>query len=78
MRLIVLDTPQEMTLQSGDPMGSPRSGLVKLISVKNVEGLEQYDGQHLTFSIDPTKTYWPSDTSLPLGQPQAWDLHVLQ
>ena len=76
-RLIVLDTPQEMELQSGDPVGSPRSDTVRLISVAYAEGLEQYDGQHLTFSIDPKATYWPSDTSMPVGQPSTRDVHVL-
>lgn len=65
--LIVLDTPQEMELQSGDPVGAPRSDTVRVISVAYAEGLEQYDGQHLTFSIDPEATYWPSDTSMPVG-----------
>lgn len=77
-RLIVLDTPQEMKLQSGDPTGSPRSGTVRLISVAYAEGLEQYDGQHLTFSIDPNNTYWPSDTSMPVGQPGTRDVHILK
>ena len=63
-RLIVLDTPQEMELQSGDPVGSPRRDTVRVISVAYAEGLEQYDGQHLIFSIDPEATYWPSDTSM--------------
>lgn len=76
-RLIVLDTPQEMELQSGDPVGSPRSDTVRLISVAYAEGLEQYDGQHLIFSIDPKATYWPSDTSMPVGQPGTRDVHVL-
>lgn len=76
-RLIVLDTPQEMELQSGDPVGSPRSGMVRLISVAYAEGLEQYDGQHLTFSIDPSNTYWPSDASMPVGQPATRDVHVV-
>ena len=75
--LIVLDTPQEMELQSGDPVGSPRSDTVRLISVAYAEGLEQYDGRHLTFSIDPKATYWPSDTSMPVGQPGTRDVHVL-
>ena len=65
--LIVLDTPKEMELQSGDPVGAPRSDTVRVISVAYAEGLEQYDGQHLTFSIDPEATYWPSDTSMPVG-----------
>lgn len=77
-RLIVLDTPQEMELQSGDPVSPPRSGTVSLISVAYAEGLEQYDGQHLTFSIDPTATYWPSDTSMPVGQPATRDVHILE
>lgn len=77
-RLIVLDTPQEMELQSSDPVSPPRSGTVSLISVAYAEGLEQYDGQHLTFSIDPTVTYWPSDTSMPVGQPATRDVHILE
>lgn len=76
--LIVLDTPQEMELQSGDPVGAPRSDTVRVISVAYAEGLEQYDGQHLTFSIDPEATYWPSDTSMPVGQPGTRDVHVLK
>lgn len=76
--LIVLDIPQEMELQSGDPVSPPRSDTVNLISVDYAEGLEQYDGQHLTFSIDPEATYWPSDTSMPVGQPGTRDVHVLK
>lgn len=76
--LIVLDAPQEMKLQSGDPVSPPRSGMVRLISVAYAEGLDQYDGQHLTFSIDPNNTYWPSDTSMPVGQPGTRDVHVLK
>ena len=75
--LIVLDTPQEMELQSSDPVGAPRSDTVRVISVAYAEGLEQYDGQHLTFSIDPEATYWPSDTSMPVGQPGTRDVHIL-
>ena len=77
-RLIVLDTPQEMELQSSDPVSPPRSGTVSLISVAYAEGLDQYDGQHLIFSIDPTATYWPSDTSMPVGQPATRDVHILE
>ena len=74
--LIVLDTPQTMELLSGSGAGS-RSGTVSLISIVDVAGIEQYDGQHLIFSIDPSWTMWPSDTSLPLGEPRTDDLHVL-
>ena len=73
-RLIVLDTPQEMTLQAVD---APRKGLVRLIDVSSAN-LSHSDGDNLIFSIDPSVTWWPSDTSLPLGQPKTRDVHILQ
>ena len=73
-RLIVLDTPQEMQLQSVD---GPRSGQVRLIDVSSAD-LAHSDGEHIIFSIDPVNTWWPSDTSLPLGQPKTRDVHILQ
>ena len=42
------------------------------------DGLEQYIGQSLTVSIDADDTWWPSDTSLPMGQPRTSDVNVLQ
>ena len=74
--LIVLDTPQVMDLRSGGDPGT-RSGEVSMIRIFSSEGLSQYNGQHLTFSIDPNQTYWPSDTSLPVGQPGTSDIKVL-
>lgn len=78
-RLIVLDTPQVMELETGDPSPASRvrSGEVRLIDVSLAEGLESFDGQHLTFSIDPEETYWPSDASMPVGQPSTRDVHIL-
>ena len=79
-RLIVLDTPQVMELETGDPSPASRarSGEVRLIDVSLAEGLESFDGQHLTFSIDPEQTYWPSDASMPVGQPSTRDVHILR
>ena len=79
-RLIVLDTPQVMELETGDPSPASRarSGEVRLIDVSLAEGLESFDGQHLTFSIDPEETYWPSDASMPVGQPSTRDVHILR
>lgn len=51
---------------------------MKLIAVSYAEGLEKYDGQHQTFSIDPRATYWSSDTSMPVGQPSTNDVKVLE
>lgn len=75
-RLIILDSPQSMTLKSGDGLGS-YTGTVTMIDVSYVSGLDAYEGQHRTFSIDPNRAHWPSDTSIPLGQPSTSDVHVL-
>ena len=73
--LIVLDKPQVMKLTNGDNLGGLRSDEVRMISTGRE--FSKYYGQHLTFSIDPNNTYWPSDTSLPLGQPVTSDIHIL-
>ena len=74
--LIVLDEPQTMNLRSGDGLSS-RDGEVHLVNITYAEGITQYIGQNLAFSIDPEQTYWPSDTSLPLGEPSTDDVHAL-
>lgn len=73
--LIVLDSPQ--TIMANDDIGELRSGTAKLIDVSYANGIAQYSGQHITFSIDPHMTGWPSDTSLPLGEPGTSDIHIL-
>ena len=73
--LIVLDKPQVMKLTNGDDIGGLRSDEVRMISTSRE--FSKYYGQHLTFSIDPNNTYWPSDTSLPIGQPVTSDIHIL-
>ncbi|MCI8517352.1 MAG: FecR domain-containing protein [Hungatella sp.] len=77
MWLIVLDTPQSMKLREHGGDEYSEQLVVSLISVWDISELEQYDGEHMIFSIDPSETYWPSDTSLPLGQPGTRDVNVL-
>ena len=74
IRLIVLDTPQTLSLRGEETL---RSGYVTVIDVSYYDEMAQYEGQHITFSIDPNNTYWPQDTSLPLGQPSTGDIHIL-
>lgn len=74
--LIVLDEPQTIEIMSGagpDPYSSKAS----MICASDPTGLEPYAGQHVIFSIDPNKTFWPSDASLPLGEPRTGDIHIL-
>lgn len=76
-RLIVLDTPQRMTLQSGSPEGGMREDEVRLIVVE-ADLPEEYNGQHLTFSLDPAEADWPTDVEVPVGQPYAYGIRVLE
>jgi RNA polymerase sigma factor (sigma-70 family) len=71
--LIVLDQPQTMELRSSDGTRSKEVSMIKV----NSSGFSQYDGQHLTFSIDPSNTWWPGDISLPYDQPSTDDIHIL-
>lgn len=74
--LIVLDKPQQMALCSIE--NTMYEDEVSIVNVIDAGELEQYDGQRLTVSIDASNTWWPSDTSLPIGQPSTSDIHVLQ
>ena len=73
-RLIVLDEPQTLTLTGIDGL---QSGEARLISIQGAGIPDNYDGKTVVFSIDPSVTYWPSDTSLPVGQPGTSDVHIL-
>lgn len=79
--LILPEEPQTMSLGSSGG-GGFTEGTVDIISVTYSQGMEQlkqYEGQQLVYSIDPNTTWWPSDTSLPLGKPLAiGEIHVLQ
>lgn len=76
-RVIVLDTPQTLRLHSGSEEDDYFFHEALMINIDYVDGMEQYEDRHITFSIAPDTTHWPSDTSLPLGQPIASDIHIL-
>ena len=79
-RVIVLDMPQTLRIRPGGWEGDPdeySSHEALMINIGYAEGMDQYEGRHITFSIDPDSTHWPSDTSLPLGQPFTGDIRVL-
>lgn len=69
--VLQLDGPTTVTAMSGDGMGS-REGEAKLVMLdRETSELDWggYQSQHVTVAIDPTLLRWPSDTSLPLGEP---------
>ena len=75
--LIIPDEPQTMGLVPGDSGADPYlyEGTVEYIRLD--DAYAGYAGEHHIVSIDPWKTYWPTDTGLPLGAPTTRDLHIL-
>ena len=65
--ILVLDNPETLSFMSGDGQGT-REDTVNMVSLRNIDGAS-YDGQHVKVAVDPENTWWPSDVSLPLGQP---------
>ena len=80
--VIVLDTPQTLRLLSGDrAVGDHYLSMEALminLGYAFPDGMDQYEGQHITFSIDPTNTWWPTSADPPYGQPYTEDVHVLE
>lgn len=70
--VLQLDGPATVTAMSGDGMGSHEgeAKLVMLDSETSELDWGGYQGQHVTVAIDPTLLRWPSDASLPLGEPR--------
>lgn len=66
--VLVLDEPTDMTCQKVGDSGV-RSGMARLIEFENSE-LQGRDGQSVYVAIDLRATHWPSDASLPLGEPR--------
>lgn len=73
--LVVLDEPQDLMFPTIDWLDGDKNAVatknVWALRVSNIDELEQYMGQHITFSIDPYEGMWPADTSMPIGQPSA-------
>ena len=60
-RVIVLDAPQTLYLR-GSGNGPTRyysSHEVSMINLEYLDDMDQYEGRHITFSIDPDTTCWP-------------------
>ncbi len=74
--IILLDEPQTLEIMSGGELAFV-TGETSMISVSDPSGISQYAGQHIIFSIDPNMTFWPSDTSMPVGSARTNDIHVL-
>lgn len=76
--IFVLSKPQSLNIKTGDNRGK-RSGLVKMIRLSASNGNVNYNesGKNIKISIDTDDIYWPSDTSLPLGEPGTSSAKIL-
>ena len=72
--VIILDEPQQITAYSVDNIPSTRE--VSMIKIYR-DDLSPVNGKEVIFSMDPEKVSWPSATSLPLGEPYTYDVHIL-
>lgn len=66
--LLVFDGSINLTATNGDGQGS-HTGAAKMIKLNNFSGASKYNGKKVKVKI--TSMYWPSDTSLPIGEPYA-------
>ncbi|MBD5101588.1 MAG: sigma-70 family RNA polymerase sigma factor [Subdoligranulum sp.] len=76
--VIVLDAPQNLYLHHSGGSDRYSSNEVLMICIDYAGNMDQYEGRHITFSIDPSTTYWPSEWAPPQGQPFTSDIHVLE
>ena len=73
--IFILDTPQSIEFVSGDGQGM-RTGDVTMIQLATTD-VSSYVNQHVTVAINPKKTWFPSDVSLPLGEPRSTEYEIL-
>ncbi len=77
-RVIVMDAPQMLHLRHRADSDRYSSKEVMMICIGLADGLDAYEGRHITFSIDLASTRWPSEWAVPVGQPFTGDIHVLE
>lgn len=84
--VVVLDKEQSITARNGDGRGY-RDGACKIVGVQqpsnNFPGdldegyFEAIDGKTVTIVSTKERIAWPSDTSLPLGEPRMYGFYIL-
>jgi len=78
--ILMLGEPTDVLANNGDGMGQ-REAAATMICLRgengDVSSWQPYDGQRVTISIDPSRSWWPSDASLPLGVPRTQTGQVL-
>ena len=66
-RIIRFDRPQLVSARDNTGNGEIRTGEAYCVVVTNE--ISAPDGSKISFALDPNNLWWPSDASIPLGQP---------
>ena len=75
--VLVFDEKTQVTAKNGDGDGSSTGEASMILLARDDAAWNAYDGQQVTIATDPSATWWPSDASLPLGQPKVAAFTVL-
>ena len=76
--LLVFDEETDVDANNGDGIGRSTGKAAMIRLALDDAAWNVYDGQQVTIAIDPNLIWWPSDASVPLGQPKASSFTVLK
>ncbi len=68
--LLVFDGATDVDAGNGDGVGRSTGQATMIRLAMDDASWNSYDGQQVTIAVDPNFIWWPSDTSLPLGEPR--------
>lgn len=84
---LIFDQPEKITANNGDGSGEQTTRKSKMISIYMddpntfADMWDGFDKKKVTIKIEPHNTWWPSDVSLPVGEPRysvmKEDLHMI-
>ena len=76
--VIVFDEETELNCMSADGSGL-RTDVATMIAVtkQSKSTWEKYDGKTVTVGFRPEETWWPTDVSLPMGQPRTPNVRII-
>lgn len=74
--IFILAKPQKITARSSGGMYMT-TRQVKVMGLADYDYLRKYDGKNVTISVDLDGTMFPSDVSLPLGEPMSTEFKIL-
>lgn len=76
--LLVFDGETDVDANNGDGIGRSTGKATMIRLALDDAGWNVYDGQQVTIAVDPNLIWWPSDASVPLGQPKVSGFTVLK